>query len=790
MKKLLMTLLALALCASMMLTLGACKPEDEPTPDPGVVTPSPEEKPEEKPVEKPAHTHSWVDADCDTPKTCDTCGATEGEALGHDWLEADCDTPKSCDTCGATEGEALGHDWLNADCDTPKTCDTCGTTEGEALGHDWLNADCDTPKTCDTCGATEGEALGHSYVAVETSPTCSTGGYCTYTCENNKEHTYVDDETPATGIHVYEDGSCKYGCGWMQLYVINSGKWGSVSAYVWGGSESVEWPGKPLSASGDTVNGFDVYIVETDAPNIIFNNNNNGIQTADLISAAGQYYDVKTNTWYASLADVPVIDPLSTDVYFTGSFNGWDAGQLEFRYNEDSDTIAYVSVELEADNSYEFKIVNNGIWSSTETAVNRETASATISNSVSANATIYADVAGIYVFGFNTTTSTLTVEYPHVHSYSDATCVLPATCSGCGDIQGEALGHSPEGATCTTAGTCSVCGETAGDPLGHSCDFKGNCSVCGENIAQELKIGESIELDFSTSTTLYFYINTEIGKGYQMDKGQPTCYFNYDVYNASGEKVISDTYFTQFKADEEVYYLVATERSSSKIHKTSISLSYRENQYEAEGVVVHDIEHGKTLTATVKDSSIWVKVDNTTGRYDGFVFLCSELTGSGKHYYYEGIKYSGWSTAGTYSLISPMDVDVRQVMYFRFDFNVEDGTEVSIDLVKPIKISYLGMAYTITTDNLTEDGRVPVMKTWGDDLTYEVKTDLGKIETVVETGGIYIGEAEGVEYIKATSMFAIDFIVKVDNPEGSLTVTEHKTHTDQGDGSCICGAAI
>ena len=31
--------------------------------------------------------HSWVDADCDTPKTCSVCAATEGEALGHSFGE-------------------------------------------------------------------------------------------------------------------------------------------------------------------------------------------------------------------------------------------------------------------------------------------------------------------------------------------------------------------------------------------------------------------------------------------------------------------------------------------------------------------------------------------------------------------------------------------------------------------------------------------------------------------------------------------------------------------------------
>ena len=62
-----------------------------------------------------------------------------------------------------------GHTWVAADCDTPKTCSVCQATEGEALGHTWVDANCVTPKTCSVCQATEGEALGHTY----------TNGYCT-----------------------------------------------------------------------------------------------------------------------------------------------------------------------------------------------------------------------------------------------------------------------------------------------------------------------------------------------------------------------------------------------------------------------------------------------------------------------------------------------------------------------------------------------------------------------------------------------------------------------------------
>ena len=102
---------------------------------------------------------TWLEADCVTPKTCESCGETEGAPLGHSWAAATCETPKTCENCGETEGEALGHSWTDADCENPKTCANCGLTEGEALGHVWEEATTELPKTCATCAATEGERI-------------------------------------------------------------------------------------------------------------------------------------------------------------------------------------------------------------------------------------------------------------------------------------------------------------------------------------------------------------------------------------------------------------------------------------------------------------------------------------------------------------------------------------------------------------------------------------------------------------------------------------------------------
>ena len=76
---------------------------------------------------------TWIKADCETAKTCDDCGKTEGEPLGHKWKEATCEAPKICENCGRVEGAALSHSWLDATTEAPKTCENCGLTEGERI---------------------------------------------------------------------------------------------------------------------------------------------------------------------------------------------------------------------------------------------------------------------------------------------------------------------------------------------------------------------------------------------------------------------------------------------------------------------------------------------------------------------------------------------------------------------------------------------------------------------------------------------------------------------------------
>jgi len=116
---------------------------------PTAPTKEPSTKPTETPTTPPTTcSHSYKDATCTAPKTCSTCGATEGSALGHSWNAATCTAPKTCSKCGATEGSAE-HSWNTATCTAPKTCSKCGATEGSAAGHSYQNG------ICTGCGAEE-----------------------------------------------------------------------------------------------------------------------------------------------------------------------------------------------------------------------------------------------------------------------------------------------------------------------------------------------------------------------------------------------------------------------------------------------------------------------------------------------------------------------------------------------------------------------------------------------------------------------------------------------------------
>jgi len=203
----------------------------------------------------------------------------------------------------------------------------------------------------------------------------------------------------------------------VTVYAINSANWEKVAAYAYDadGVAAVNWPGTLMEKTEETVNGADVYAISFDSKyvNVIFNNNDNGSQTDNLKTMDGQYYDIKAKTWYASLDDVPAADPLATNRFLVGSFNGWSTTANEFMLKAEGEKVGYVELELEA-GDYEFKIVREDKWTAPKTAttITKSIAGLTFSSSGEANVKMTVTVAGTYVFAFGTDSSQLAVTYP------------------------------------------------------------------------------------------------------------------------------------------------------------------------------------------------------------------------------------------------------------------------------------------------------------------------------------------------------------------------------------------
>ena len=129
-------------------------------------------------VTAPGHT-AGADATCTEDQTCTVCGEVLVEALGHiAGADATCTENQTCTVCGEVLVEASGHTaGADATCTENQTCTVCGEVLVEALGHTaGADATCTTAQTCTVCNEVLVEALGHTAGA---DATCTTAQTCT-----------------------------------------------------------------------------------------------------------------------------------------------------------------------------------------------------------------------------------------------------------------------------------------------------------------------------------------------------------------------------------------------------------------------------------------------------------------------------------------------------------------------------------------------------------------------------------------------------------------------------------
>jgi hypothetical protein len=111
--------------------------------------------------------HSWgewtvkIGATCTNAgveeHVCSKCGETETasiDASGHTWKDATCTEPKTCETCKTTEGSAKNHTGGSATCERKAECSVCGMEYGDLAAHtpNADDGDCTTSITCTVCG--------------------------------------------------------------------------------------------------------------------------------------------------------------------------------------------------------------------------------------------------------------------------------------------------------------------------------------------------------------------------------------------------------------------------------------------------------------------------------------------------------------------------------------------------------------------------------------------------------------------------------------------------------------
>ena len=112
------------------------------------------------------------------------------------------------------------------------------------------------------------------------------------------------------------------------------------------------------------------------------------------------------------------------------------------------------------------------------------------------------------------------------HQWKNATCTEPKTCSVCGATEGKPAGHQWKDATCTEPKTCTVCGAADGKALGH--DWKEatlsapkTCARCGETSGEKLKL---TSLDTPSIYTVVKEVPVALnGMGKEMYSGTHSC---------------------------------------------------------------------------------------------------------------------------------------------------------------------------------------------------------------------------------------------------------------------------
>ena len=392
-------------------------------------------------------THVFDNATCTAPRTCRICKATEGEALGHvPATSGDCEMPILCTRCHAMLGGYHQHSWVDATCTVAKHCEKCNVTQGTALGHIDENRD----HVCDkNCGS---KSVGtHADAANDNDHVCDWGcGVKLESCSDAKgdgNHACDICGKPDVTAHSYGDATCDTPPTCSECGKTN----GDALVHIDENKDHVCDHGCSATV-GDCVDADKDHDCDYGCGKSFGTCEDSDFDHA-CDYGCGKSFGTCEDADFDHACDYGCDKSFGTceDTDFD---HACDYGcDKSFGEHSDSDT--------DDDHLCD--------WGCGETL--EDCSDAENDNDHSCDVCDKADVTG--------------------HSFNDATCDTPKTCSECGKTDGEPLSHSWVDPTCTENGYCSLCSAPGEAATGHSggnatCATLAVCGSCGKEYGKYL----------------------------------------------------------------------------------------------------------------------------------------------------------------------------------------------------------------------------------------------------------------------------------------------------------------
>ena len=378
--------------------------------------------------------HTWSewttakDATCEVAgqetRTCSQCGKVEKapiDATGHKWADATCTAPSTCTVCNETNGYALAHTF-DKEVVKPETLKSAATEKSAAVYYKSCSCGAISRNSAETFEYGSPLEHTHTYSSEVTAPTCTSGGYTTYSCSCG--YSYTDDNTPALD---HKGG--KATCNTLAKCEVCGVSYGKLGDHAWVDATCTKE--KHCSVCGVTEGEKLAHV--------------GGTATCKELAKCSE-----CGTEYGEFADHEWVDATCTKEKHC-SVCGVTEGE-KLAHVGGTATCEELAKCSECGTRYG-KLADHKWGDATCTEEKR------------------CSVCG----------TTEGEKLPHVGG--TATCTTQAKCDVCGNSYGAFGAHDWKDATCTEAKNCRLCGTSEGDALGHTggnatCIEKAICDRC------------------------------------------------------------------------------------------------------------------------------------------------------------------------------------------------------------------------------------------------------------------------------------------------------------------------